>query len=65
MALKPIGTRYITKLVCDFCSHIQNEISIPTEHEGEEITYTCPVCDIGELQYVQLPVTEYADEEDD
>lgn len=22
MALKPIGTRYITKLVCDFCSHI-------------------------------------------
>lgn len=64
MALKPIGTRYITELVCDFCSYIQNEISIPTEHEGEEITYSCPVCGIGELQYVQLPVTEYVDEED-
>ena len=64
MALKPIGTRYKTKLVCDFCSHIQNEISIPTEHEGEEITYTCPVCGIGELQPEQLPVTEYVDEED-
>ena len=65
MVLRPIGTRYVTKLVCDFCRHIQDEFGIPAEHEGEEITYTCPVCGIGELQYKQLPVTEYADEGDD
>lgn len=65
MALKPINTRYVTKLVCDFCNHIQDEISPPTEHEGEEITYTCPVCGIGELQYEQLPIVEYIDEEDE
>lgn len=65
MALRPISTHYITKLVCDFCNHIQDtDISIPTEHEGEEITFTCPVCGIGELQYEQLPVTEYVDEDD-
>jgi formylmethanofuran dehydrogenase subunit B len=60
MALKPISTSCVTKLVCDVCGHIQDEISIPTEHVGEEITY----CNIGELQYEQLPVVEYVDEED-
>lgn len=64
MALKPISTRYETKLVCDFCGHIQDEVGVPTEHEGEEIPSICPVCNIGELQYEQLPVTEYVDEED-
>ena len=64
MALKPIGTRYVAKFVCDFCGHIQDEFGIPVEHEGEEITYVCPTCGIGELQYKQLPVTEYVDEED-
>lgn len=65
MALRPVSTHYITKLVCDFCNHIQDNVGVPTEHEGEEITYACPVCGIGELQYEQLPVTEYVDEEDD
>lgn len=65
MALKPISTHYETKLVCDFCGHIQDEISVPTEHEGEEITDICPVCNMGNLQYEQLPITEYVDEEDD
>lgn len=65
MALKPINTRYETKLVCDFCGHIQDEVDVPTEHEGEEIPSICPVCNIGELQYEQLPITEYVDEEDD
>ena len=65
MALKPISTHYETKLVCDFCGHIQDEVGVPTEHEGEEISFTCPVCNIGDLQYEQLPVTEYIDEEDD
>lgn len=65
MALKPINTRYETKLVCDFCGHIQDEVGVPTEHAGEEIPNICPVCSIGEMQYEQLPVTEYVDEEDD
>jgi len=66
MALKPVSTKYVTKLVCDFCNHIQDaDVSIPTEHEGEEISFTCPVCNIGDLQYEQLPVSEYVDEEDD
>lgn len=65
MALKPISTHYETKLVCDFCGHIQDEVGVPTEHEGEEIPSICPVCNIGELQYEQLPITEYVDEEDD
>ena len=65
MALKPVSTKYVTKLVCDFCGHIQDEVGVPTEHEGEEIPSICPVCNIGELQYEQLPVTEYVDEEDD
>lgn len=61
MALKPVSTHYITKLVCDFCNHIQDNVGVPTEHEGD----ACPVCGIGELQYERLPVTEYVDEEDD
>lgn len=65
MALKPINTRYETKLVCDFCGHIQDKFGLPTEHQGEEIPNICPVCSIGELQYEQLPITEYVDEEDD
>lgn len=64
MALKPVGTRYVTKLVCNFCGHIQDDFGIPVEHEGEEIAYTCPACGIGELQYKQLPVTEYVDDDD-
>ena len=64
MTLKSVDTRYVTKLVCDFCSYIQDETSIPIEHEGEEITYTCPDCGIGELRSEQLPVTEYVDVED-
>jgi len=65
MALKPVSTRYVTKLVCEFCGHIQDKVDIPTEHEGEEVTSLCPACCIGELKYEQLPVTEYVDEEDD
>lgn len=65
MALKPISTHYETKLVCNFCGHIQDEVGVPTEHEGEDIPNICPVCNIGELQYEQLPITEYVDEEDD
>lgn len=65
MALKPVSTRYVTKLVCNFCRHIQDDFSIPVEHEGEEIVYACPVCGIGELQYKRLPVTEYVDDDDD
>lgn len=65
MALKPVSTHCVTKLVCDFCGHIQDEVKAPTEHEGEEISFTCPVCGIGSLQYEQLPVVEYVDEEDE
>lgn len=65
MALKPVSTKYVTKLVCDFCGHVQDEVGIPTEHEGEEPICVCPVCNIGELQYKQVLVTEYFDEEDD
>lgn len=63
MALKPVSTRLVTKLVCDFCGHIQDEFDIPTEHEGEEFICACPVCNIGELQHKQVPITEYVDEE--
>lgn len=65
MALKPISTHYEIKLVCDFCGHVQDEVGVPTEHEGEDIPNICPVCSIGELRYEQLPITEYVDEEDD
>ena len=41
MALIPVSTRFVTKLVCDFCSNIQDEVGIPTEHEGEEVTSIC------------------------
>lgn len=64
MALKPVSTKYVTKLVCNFCGHIQDDPGIPTEHEGEEPICTCPACCIGELEYEQLPVTEYVDEEE-
>lgn len=64
MALKSISNHYETKLVCDFCGHIQDEPGIPTEHEGEDFTCSCPVCNIGKLQYKQVPITEYVDEED-
>ena len=65
MSMQLIGTRYVTKCVCDFCGHIQDEISPPTEHAGEEIPDTCPMCGIGEMQYEQLPIEEYHDTDDD
>lgn len=24
MALKPVSTKYVTRLICDFCGHIQD-----------------------------------------
>lgn len=60
-----VSTKYVTKLVCDFCGHIQDEVGVPTEHQGEEIPNICPVCNIGEMQYEQLPIEEYHDTEED
>ena len=65
MALKPISTRYVTKLVCDFCGHMQDEFGVPAEHKNEDFTYKCPACGIGELKYGQLPIVEYVDEDDE
>ena len=66
MAMQLVSTRYETKLVCDFCGHIQDsEFKLPTEHQGEDIPNICPVCNIGEMQCEQLPIEEYRDTEDD
>lgn len=65
MSMQIISISYITRLVCDFCGHIQDEVCIPTEHQGEEIPGTCPACNIGEMQAEQLPVEVYHDTDDD